>query len=134
MPGLPGLVWTEKLPDDATAGDAQTIEVLREVVRGHMRKIDGVIVDATTTAAILTVYDALKPPTRAKLAALDIGRMAQVAWRLRRNVVVRVGGRRAHPRVRANPDRPPHPSPGHRAQQAASRGGCASDRNSMRPH
>jgi hypothetical protein len=83
-PDCPDLVWIEELPDDATAGDPRTIEVLREVVRGHMRKIDGVIVDATTAAAILTVYDALKPPTRAKLAALDIDRMAQVAWRLLR--------------------------------------------------
>ena len=83
-PDCPDLVWIEELPNDATAGDPRTIEVLREVARGHTRKIDGVIVDATTAAAILTVYDALKPPTRAKLAALDIDRMAQVAWRLLR--------------------------------------------------
>lgn len=83
-PDCPDLVWIEQLPDDASAGDPRVIEVLREVARGHMRKIDGVIVDATTAAAILTVYDALKPPTRVKLAALDIARMAQVAWKLLR--------------------------------------------------
>ncbi|MGC9667433.1 hypothetical protein ACNTMW_12860 [Planosporangium sp. 12N6] len=83
-PDCPDLVWIEELPNDATAGDPRVIEALREATRGHMRKIDGVIVDATTAAAILTVYDALKPPTRAKLAALDIDRMAQVAWRLLR--------------------------------------------------
>jgi hypothetical protein len=57
---------------------------LREVKRGAFRKIDGVVVDATTAAAILTVYDALNPATRAKLAAMRIDRMAEVAWRLLR--------------------------------------------------
>ncbi|GAB1641521.1 hypothetical protein KRMM14A1259_19440 [Krasilnikovia sp. MM14-A1259] len=83
-PDCPDLVWIGELPDDATAGDPRVIEVLREVMRGHVRKIDGVIVDATTAAAILTVHDVLKPPTRVRLAALDIDRMAQVAWRLLR--------------------------------------------------
>ncbi|GAB1644352.1 hypothetical protein KRMM14A1259_47750 [Krasilnikovia sp. MM14-A1259] len=70
--------------DDATAGDPQVIAVLREVACGHMRKIDGVLVDATTATAILTVYDALKPPEKAKLAAMRIDRMAEVAWRVLR--------------------------------------------------
>jgi hypothetical protein len=78
------LAWIEALPDDASAGDPRVIEVLREAARGSFRKIDGVVVDATTAAAILTVYDALKPVTRAKLAALRIDRMAAVAWRLLR--------------------------------------------------
>ena len=80
----PDLVWIDALPDDATAGDPRVIEVLREVVHGQFRKIDGVVVDGTTAAAILTVYDAVKPATRAKLAALRIDRMADVAWRLLR--------------------------------------------------
>jgi hypothetical protein len=83
-PDCPDLVWIEELPDDATAGDPRVIEVLREVANGHMRKIDGVIVDGTTAAAILTVYDAVKPATQAKIAALDIDRMAEVAWRILR--------------------------------------------------
>ncbi|MEU8182049.1 hypothetical protein AB0B86_14925 [Micromonospora sp. NPDC049047] len=83
-PDCEGLVEFDALPDDATAGDPRVIEVLREVTRGNCRKIDGVMVDMTTAAAILTVYDALKPATRVKLAALRIDRMAQVAWRLLR--------------------------------------------------
>jgi len=83
-PDCSELAWIEALPDDATAGDPRVIELLREVTRGAFRKIDGVVVDAATAAAILTVYDAIKPATRAKLAALPIDRMAQVAWRLLR--------------------------------------------------
>lgn len=83
-PDCPDLAWIEALPDDATAGDPQVIELLREAARGAFRKIDGVVVDATTAAAILTVYDALTPARRAKLAAMRIDRMAQVAWRLLR--------------------------------------------------
>lgn len=80
----PDLAWIEALPDDASSGDPQVIESLREAKRGALRKIDGVVVDATTAAAILTVYEAVKPATRAKLAALPLDRMAQVAWRLLR--------------------------------------------------
>ncbi|WP_371872268.1 hypothetical protein [Phytohabitans houttuyneae] len=83
-PDCPDLAWIEALPDDATAGDPRVIELLREAKRGAFRKIDGVVVDATTAAAILTVYDALKPAARTKFAALRIDRMAQVAWRLLR--------------------------------------------------
>ena len=83
-PDCPDLVWIEELPDDATAGDPRVIEVLREVANGHMRKVDGVMVDGTTAAAILTVYDAVKPATQAKIAALDIDKMAEVAWRVLR--------------------------------------------------
>ena len=83
-PDCPDLAWIEALPDDATAGDPRVIELLREAARGAFRKIDGVVVDATTAAAILTVYDALRPTSRAKLAVLRIDRMAAVAWRLLR--------------------------------------------------
>ncbi|GAB3160756.1 hypothetical protein GCM10027290_67160 [Micromonospora sonneratiae] len=83
-PDCEGLAEIDALPDDATAGDPRVIELLREAKRGEFRKIDGVVVDATTAAAILTVYDALKPATRAKLAAMPLHRMADVAWRLLR--------------------------------------------------
>jgi hypothetical protein len=83
-PDCPDLVWIEALPDDASAGDPRMIEVLREAKRGAFRKIDGVVVDATTAAAILTVYGTLRPTGRAKLAALPVRRMALVAWRLLR--------------------------------------------------
>ncbi|NIL44052.1 hypothetical protein HCB17_25275 [Salinispora arenicola] len=83
-PDCEGLAEIDALPDDANAGDPRVIELLREAKRGAFRKIDGAVVDATTAAAILTVYDAIKPATRAKLAALPIDRMVQVAWRLLR--------------------------------------------------
>ncbi|OJF13138.1 hypothetical protein [Couchioplanes caeruleus] len=83
-PDCPDLVWIEELPNDATAGDPRIIEVLREATRGHMRKVDGLIVDGTTAAAILTVYEVMKPPTRAKFLALDLDKMTTVAWRLLR--------------------------------------------------
>jgi hypothetical protein len=83
-PDCEGLAETDALPDDATAGDPRVIELLREAKRGNFRKIDGVVVDATTAAAILTVYDALKPANRAKLAALPLPQMADMAWRLLR--------------------------------------------------
>ena len=83
-PDCRDLAWIEALPDDATAGDPQVITALREAARGAFPQIDGVVVDGTTAAAILTLYDALKPATRAKLAALRIDRMAQVAWRILR--------------------------------------------------
>ncbi len=75
----------EALTNDATAGDPHVIEVLREVRRGQFSKIDGVVVDATTASAILTVYDAAKPATQAKIAALPLPRMAELAWRFVRH-------------------------------------------------
>ncbi|WP_213454673.1 hypothetical protein [Rhizomonospora bruguierae] len=83
-PDCEGHADIEALPDDATAGDPRVIELLREAKHGKFRKIDGVPVDATTAAAILTVYHVLKPATRAKFAALPLSRMAEVAWRLLR--------------------------------------------------
>lgn len=84
-PDCPDLLWIDQLPNDATAGDPRLIETLREAARGHMRKIDGVIIDGTTAAAILTVYDALKrPSTRTNFLALNIGQMAHVAWQILR--------------------------------------------------
>ncbi|MBT8225025.1 MAG: hypothetical protein HKP61_00435 [Dactylosporangium sp.] len=74
----------EALPDDAVSGDLHLIECLRQAARGRFRKIDGVPVDATTAAAILTVYDAASPATRARLAQLPLTRLAEVCWRILR--------------------------------------------------
>lgn len=76
-PDCESLAEIEALPDDATAGDSRVIELLREAKGGNFRKIDGVVVDATTAAAI-------KPATQAKLAALPIHLMAKAAWRVLR--------------------------------------------------
>lgn len=81
-PDCPDTAPIEALPDDATAGDPCIIEILREVKRGQFSKIDGVVVDATTASAILAVYDAARPATRTKIAALPLTRMAALAWRL----------------------------------------------------
>jgi hypothetical protein len=56
--------------------------MLREARAGHTRKIGGVIVDATTANAILTVYDASTPKTQVKIASLPIAIMASFAWRV----------------------------------------------------
>jgi hypothetical protein len=74
----------EAASDDAVSGDPHVIEVLHRVAHGHMGKIDGMLVDATTATAILTVYHALNPVNRAKLAGIRIDRMADVAWKLLR--------------------------------------------------
>ena len=47
-----------------------------------MRKVDGVIMDATTANAIMTVWDVMKPATRDKFLKLDIDRMVEVTWRV----------------------------------------------------
>lgn len=59
------------------------IDKLRAIVVNHQNaKVDGVTIDATTARAIITIYDALNEDTRAKYAAMDIGKMARVAWKL----------------------------------------------------
>ena len=72
----------DALPDDAVAGDPAVIGMLRDVAAGAWRKIDGVVVDATTATAILSVYDALNDANKTRLAALRIDRMAQLAWKV----------------------------------------------------
>jgi hypothetical protein len=74
----------EAVPDDASNGDPHVITLLRDAARGQWRKISGVVVDATTAHAILTVYDALSPANQARLAAMPIARMATIAWQLLR--------------------------------------------------
>lgn len=81
-PDCPDAADLEAVPDDATTGDPHVIAMLREAQAGHTRKISGVIVDATTANAILTIYDAAAPKTRVKIASLPIAIMASFAWRV----------------------------------------------------
>jgi hypothetical protein len=71
-PDCPDAAEAETIPDDATTGDPHLIETLRDARDGHTRKIDGVVVDATTAHAVLTVYDAATPKTKAKVAGLSL--------------------------------------------------------------
>ncbi len=80
-PDCPDAADLEAVPDDASTGDSHVIVMLREAKAGHTRKIGGVIVDATTANAILTVYDAATPKTQVKIASLPIAIMASFAWR-----------------------------------------------------
>jgi hypothetical protein len=81
-PDCPDAADLETVPDDATTGGSNIIAMLRDAKAGHTRKIDGVIVDATTANAILTVYDAATPKTQVKIASLPIAIMASFAWRV----------------------------------------------------
>lgn len=83
----------ETIPDDATTGDPHIIQTLRDARDGHTRKIDGVIVDATTAHAILTVYAAATPKTKTKIARLPLTVMASLAWNILR-ADTEVGGPR----------------------------------------
>jgi hypothetical protein len=83
-PDCPDAAEGETIPDDAATGDPHIITTLREAKAGHTRKIDGVVVDATTANAILTVYDAATPKTRAKIAGLPLTVMVSLAWNLLR--------------------------------------------------
>lgn len=81
-PDCPDAADLESVLDDATTGDPHVITMLREAKAGHTRKIGGIIVDATTANAILTVYDTATPKTQVKIASLPIAIMAPFAWRV----------------------------------------------------
>ena len=83
-PDCPDAAENEAIPDDATTGDPQVIVMLREAKAGHSRKIGGVLVDATTANAILTVYDAATVKTKAKIAGLPLTLMVSLAWNILR--------------------------------------------------
>lgn len=83
-PDCPDAAELETIPDDATTGDPHLIDMLRDARDGHTRKIDGVIVDATTAHAILTVYDAATPKTQVKIAGLPLTVMVSLAWHILR--------------------------------------------------
>ncbi len=81
-PDCPDAAVNETIPDDAATGDPHVIDMRREAKAGNARKIGGVIVDATTANAILTVYGAATPKTQAKIASLPLTLMASFAWRV----------------------------------------------------
>lgn len=81
-PDCPDAAGNEAIPDDAATGDPHVIQMMREAKAGHSRKIGGVIVDATTANAILSVYDACTPKTQVKIASLPITIMASFAWKV----------------------------------------------------
>lgn len=83
-PHCPDAAEAKAIPDDATTGDPHLIDMLRDARDGHTRTIDGVIVDATTANAILTVYDAATPKTKVKIAGLPLTVMASLAWNILR--------------------------------------------------
>ena len=58
------------------------IRGLRTIVRDHQAaKIDGYLVDATTASMLVTVYDALKPSSRAKFGDIDLLRLVDFGWK-----------------------------------------------------
>jgi len=63
-------------PDPALS----TIDKVRQVAEEHQcNRVNGVLLDALTANVILRVYDALNERNKAKLAAMPIRRMAEVA-------------------------------------------------------
>ncbi len=83
-PDCPDATEAEAIADDATTGDPHLIDMLRDARDGHTRTIDGVIVDATTANAVLTVYDAATPKTKTKIAGLPLTLMVSLAWNVLR--------------------------------------------------
>ncbi|MER7273513.1 hypothetical protein ABT369_03555 [Dactylosporangium sp. NPDC000244] len=81
-PDCPDLAEIEAMPDDATSGGPEIINVLRAARSGQWRKVDGVVLDMSTANVILTVYEAAGEAGRAKLVALPIAKMAAVCWRI----------------------------------------------------
>jgi hypothetical protein len=92
-PDCPDAAEIETIPDDAATGDPNVIDMLRDARDGHTRKIDAVIVDATTAHAILTVYNAATPKTKAKIAGLPLTVMTSLAWNILRADTEREGPR-----------------------------------------
>jgi hypothetical protein len=84
-PDCPDAAETELVPNDAVTGDPHIMQTLQEARDGHTRKIDGVIVDATTAGAIITVYEASTPRTQKKIAKLPLFLMARLAWDILRD-------------------------------------------------
>lgn len=61
----------------------ERIEAIRQIVKGRRKaKVDGMMVDSYTAQAILQVHDALTDKPRALFAAMPIGCMASIAWKL----------------------------------------------------
>jgi hypothetical protein len=84
-PDCPDAAENEAIPDDEVSGGPHVIGMLRAAKAGHSRKIDGVIIDPTTANAILTVFDAASPKTKAKITKLPITLMISLAWNVLRS-------------------------------------------------
>lgn len=87
--------WTDGMDDDSLdvwyapkntfeSKESDTISKVKAIVSDQQaEKIDGMLVDLTTANAIMTVYNALdKEENKSKFAALPIGKMASVAFKL----------------------------------------------------
>lgn len=62
---------------------SNNIDKCREIIKSHQfQEINGVVVDAQTARAIITVYDALSPENQEKFASMSIGKMSSIAWKL----------------------------------------------------
>jgi len=73
----------EKIANSLVAKESKKIETLRRILKEHQyEKIDGVIVDATTANAIITVYDALNSKFKKRFENEKIKQMASIAWSL----------------------------------------------------
>ena len=70
--------------DIASRDGAHILEICRAIVKRHAAQmIDGVIVDAQTANAIVSVHDSLNAVNQAKYAGMkSVVRMGEVAWEL----------------------------------------------------
>ena len=67
---------------NATCRHERIAAVRRIVAEGQYAKVDGVMVDLFSASAVVKVYDALNGENQAKYAALPVGRMAEIAFKL----------------------------------------------------
>jgi hypothetical protein len=71
------------IPAETTA--RTRIAALREIVSKHTAKrVDGFLVDATTAALLVKVYEALSPKSREKFGAPSLDRLVELAWKCAR--------------------------------------------------
>ena len=67
------------------ANGEERIDAVRQVVTTRAyRKIDGVMLDLFSAAAIVQVYDALSPENRAKYRAMTVPHMASIAFKFKK--------------------------------------------------
>jgi hypothetical protein len=68
---------------DSRGDPLARIDAIRAIVTAKQyAKVDGVMVDLFTASAIVAVYDGLNETNRAKYAAMPVGQMGVVAFRL----------------------------------------------------
>ena len=66
----------------AEAKSRVRIHALRAIVRDHQAaRIDGYIVDATTAALLVKVYDALSPANRERFGKPNLLALVNLAWK-----------------------------------------------------